>query len=156
MGLVTAAAREGTALDVSAELATIGATGASALVASMTTDGWHGVRDWIAGLLGRGRTEVEARQAARLDRDRELLLAAPEAEDRSRDVMDSWAVRLQDLADDDPEAARELLKFVAQWQAENPEAAQKATVIRQHAKASGKARINQVGGNQTVIKPRRP
>lgn len=155
MGLVTVAAREGTDLDVSGELATVGVAGASALVAAMMSDGWRGVRDWVARLLGHGQVEAEARHVARLDRDRELLLAAPEGEDRSGEVSASWTVRLQDLADEDQEAGRALLEFVNRWREQSPEAAEKASVVRQSAKASGKARINQVGGSQTVINPGR-
>ncbi|WP_202234617.1 hypothetical protein [Actinacidiphila reveromycinica] len=155
MSLVTVADWEGTTLDVSGELATVGMAGASALVASMTADGWRGFRDWIARWLGRGQPQNEARQLARLDADRGLLLAATagEAADQAGVVSASWAVRLQDLADEDPEAARELLEFVTRWRVENPESAQRATAIRQNAKASGKARITQVGGNQTIINP---
>ncbi|MGE7389359.1 hypothetical protein ACQKM2_28190 [Streptomyces sp. NPDC004126] len=142
-------------MDVSGELATVGVAGASALVAAMMSDGWRSVRDWMARLLGHGQAEAEARQVARLDRDREMLLAAPAGEDRSGEVSASWTVRLQDLADEDEEAGRELLEFVNRWREQNPEAAQKPTVVRQSAKAGGKARINQVGGNQTVINPGR-
>lgn len=143
-------------MDVPQELATVGAAGAAALVASMVSDGWRGARSWVGRWLGRGRAEDETRQLARLDRDRELLLAAPEneADDRAREMSGAWAVRLQDVADEDEDAARELLDFVKRWQAENPEVAQKATVVRQNAKASGKARINQVGGNQTIFRGR--
>ncbi|MEU8706033.1 hypothetical protein [Streptomyces sp. NPDC048565] len=144
-------------MDVTGDLTTVGVAGASALVASMTVDGWHGCRQWIAQWFGRGGSGTEARTLTRLDRDRESLLAAPEdeAEDRAREVSASWAVRLQDAADEDPSAAGELLEFVSRWRAEHPEAAQKETVIRQNAKASGKARVNQVGGNQTVFHARR-
>lgn len=143
-------------MDVSGELATVGVAGASALVASMTVDGWHSCRQWIARWFDREGSGAEVRPLARLDRDRELLLAAPEdeAEERAREVQASWAVRLQDAADEDPHAARELLDFVSRWRAENPEAAQKATVIRQDAKAKGRARVNQVGGNQTIVDAR--
>ncbi|MEU9034618.1 hypothetical protein AB0D45_06845 [Streptomyces sp. NPDC048352] len=142
-------------MDVSGELATVGVAGASALVAAMMSDGWRGVRDWMARLLGHGQAEAEARHVARLDRDREVLLAAPEGEDRSGEVSAAWTVRLQDLADEDQDAGRALLEFVNRWREQNPDAAPKATVVRQSAKAGGKARINQVGGNQTVINPGR-
>ncbi|MDX2546162.1 hypothetical protein ACOT81_27430 [Streptomyces sp. WI04-05B] len=123
----------------------------------MTTDTWRGVRTWFGGLLGRGRPEAETHHLTRLDRDRDALLAAaPEGEDQlARDLAAAWAVRLQDVADMDQDAGRELLEWVARWRAENPEVERPAAVVRQNAKGSGRSRITQVGGNQTVIRPER-
>ncbi|MET9070565.1 hypothetical protein [Streptomyces sp. NPDC004232] len=73
----------------------------------------------------------------------------------ARDLAAAWAVRLQDIADMDEDAGRELLEWVNQWRTENPEAVQRAAVVWQNAKASGRSRITQVGGNQTLIRPER-
>ncbi|MEV8389795.1 MULTISPECIES: hypothetical protein [unclassified Streptomyces] len=123
----------------------------------MTTDGWGGVRAWIGRWLGRGRTEVEAHQLSRLDQDHQLLLAssADEADEQAGRLACAWTVRLQDAADMDADAARELLEFVARWRAQNPDSSERAAVVRQKARASGHSRIVQVGGNQTVIRSER-
>ncbi|MFJ8545134.1 hypothetical protein ACIRFH_24520 [Streptomyces sp. NPDC093586] len=140
-------------LDVSGELATVGTTAASALVVAMTGDGWRGIRDWF----GRDGDRTAARQLGRLDRDRETLLALPEEEREARagDLSSAWAVRLQDLADEDPEAGQELLAYLKQWLAENPQAAPEVGAVSQRAKATGKSRITQVGRDQITINPRR-
>ncbi|MFF3373518.1 hypothetical protein ACFYXF_11280 [Streptomyces sp. NPDC002680] len=134
-----------------------GTTAASALVVAMTGDGWSGFRGWLGRWFGRGGDRAAARQLDRLDRDRETLLAVPEGEraDRAGDLSSAWAVRLQDAADEDPEAAQELLAYVKQWRAEHPETAPQLTVVRQRAEARGKSRITQVGRDQTIIKPER-
>ncbi|WP_406426389.1 hypothetical protein [Streptomyces sp. NBC_00147] len=141
-------------MDVSGELATVGVAGASALVAAMAGDGWSGFHSWIGRWFGRGGEDAAARQLARLDRDREALLAAPEdeAEGRAGDFSAAWAVRLQDVADEDPDAGRALLEFVRQWRADHPEAEPRVSVVRQRAEAKGKARITQVGRDQTIVK----
>ncbi len=144
-------------MDVSGELATVGSTGASALIAAMTTDGWGRVRTWFGRWLGRGQSETETHHLSRLDRDRELLLAtsAEESEEQAGRLAGAWTVRLQDIADMDAQAASELLEFLVRWRAENPESSERAGRVRQQAKASGHSSIVQVGGNQTVIRPER-
>ncbi|MFI1305070.1 MULTISPECIES: hypothetical protein [Streptomyces] len=144
-------------MDMSGELAMVGTTSALALVTAMTTDGWRSVRDRVAQWLGRGRTDGGSALLTRLDGDRELLLAtrAGEQEALAGELASHWGVRLQDLADTDDDTARELLEWVRRWQEQNPQEAQRANVIRQNAKASGRARITQVGGNQTIIRPER-
>lgn len=144
-------------MDVSGELATVGTAGALALVTAMTTDSWRGVRTWFGQWLGRGHSETEVHHLTRLDRDQEALSAAraDDEEQLARDLAAVWAVRLQDIADMDQGAGRELLEWVTRWRTENPEAARSAAVVKQNAKGSGRARITQVGGNQTIIRPAR-
>lgn len=139
-------------LDVTGELATVGTAGASALVTAMTTDGWNSVRAWIGRWLGRGHDEIETHQLALLDRDHDRLMATPEdqAQDQTQAIAAAWAVRLQDAADIDQASAQELLDWVHRWLTENPHQSQSFRQIRQSAKASGHARITQVGGNQTI------
>ncbi|MBR8642150.1 hypothetical protein KEF29_29575 [Streptomyces tuirus] len=147
----------GSILDVSGELATVGATAASALVVAMAGDGWRGFRGWLGSWFGRGGESAAARQLDRLDRDRAALVAVPEDEraDRAGDLSAAWAVRLQDAADEDHEAAQELLDYVKQWRSDHPEAAPQVTVVRQRAEAKGKSHVTQVGRDQTVINPGR-
>ncbi|MGW7351658.1 hypothetical protein [Streptomyces sp. NPDC054784] len=144
-------------LDVSGEMATVGTAAASALVVAMTGDGWRGFRDWLGQWFERGDDRAAARQLDRLDRDRETLLAAPEEqrEDRAGDLSTTWAVRLQDAADEDPEASRELLAYVKQWRAENPQTAPQVAGVTQRAKAEGKSRVTQVGRDQITLNPER-
>lgn len=140
-------------MDVSGELATVGTASALALVTAMTTDAWGGVRTWFGRWFGRGRSEAEAHHLTRLDRDRDRLLAVADAEEGqlAGELAAVWAVRLQDIADVDQDAGQELLEWVTRWRTQNPEAEQRAAAIKQHAKASGRSRITQVGGNQTII-----
>ncbi|MBW8796238.1 MAG: hypothetical protein JF597_22330 [Streptomyces sp.] len=85
-----------------------------------------------------------------------LSAAGADGEEQlARELAAAWAVRLQDIADMDQGAGRELLEWVARWRAENPEAARSAAVIKQNTKGSGRSRITQVGGNQTIIRPER-
>jgi hypothetical protein len=144
-------------LDVSGELATVGTAAASALAVAMTGDGWSGFRDWLGRWFGRGDDRTASRQLDRLDQDREALLALPEDEqdDRAGDLAAAWAVRLQDVADDTPDAGRELLAYVRQWREENPQAAPQVGVVSQRAKASGKSRVTQVGRDQITYRPER-
>ncbi|MFI1734067.1 hypothetical protein ACH40E_33615 [Streptomyces acidicola] len=144
-------------MDVSGELATVGTTAASALVVAMAGDGWSGFRSWLGRWFGRGGDQAADRQLDRLDRDRASLVAVPEGEraDRAGDLSSAWAVRLQDAADEDREAAQELLAYVQQWRSDHPEAAPQVTVVSQRADAKGKSQVTQVGRDQTVINPGR-
>ncbi|WDM15148.1 hypothetical protein J3S85_28720 [Streptomyces lavenduligriseus] len=144
-------------LGVTEELATVGTTAASALVVAMTGDGWRGFRDWLGRWFGRDGDRAAARQLDRLDRDRETLLALPEEERDARagDLSSAWAVRLQDVADEDREAGQELLAYLKQWLAENPQAVPEVGAVTQVVKkATGKARVTQVGRDQITINPR--
>ncbi len=147
----------GLILDVSGELTTVGMAAASALVVAMAGDGWSGFRGWLGHWFGRGGEAAAGRQLDRLDRDRSALVAAPEDEraDRADDLSSAWAVRLQDAADEDREAAQELLAYVKQWRSDHPEAAPQLTVVRQRAEAKSNSRVTQVGRDQTVINPGR-
>lgn len=135
----------------------MGADAASAVVVAMAGDGWRGVRDWLGSWFGRGGDRPAARQLDRLDRNREALLALPEAEraDHAARLSADWAIRLQDLSDDDEEAGRELLTYLKQWRAEHPESATAAGAVSQRANATGKSRVVQVGRDQTIINPGR-
>ncbi len=147
----------GLILDVSGELAAVGTTAASALVVAMTGDGWSGFRGWLGRWFGRGDDQAADRRLDRLDRDRAALVAVPEDEraDRAGALYSAWAVRLQDAADEDREAAQELLAYAKQWRSDHPEAAPQVTVVRQRAEAKGKSQVTQVGRDQTVIHPGR-
>lgn len=128
----------------------MGIAGASALVIAMANDGWSSARSWIGHWLGRGRGQEESHSLALLDRDRQLLLVASDDDqaDEAQRLVATWGVRLQDIADMDQDAAVELMQWVSRWQAENQG---KQPGVRQKAKASGRARITQIGGNQTNL-----
>ncbi|MFG3430373.1 hypothetical protein [Streptomyces californicus] len=64
-------------------------------------------------------------------------------------------MRLQDQADDDPEAGRELLAFVNEWREQNPQSMPQAAVVSQRAKATGKSTVTQVGRDQITVRPER-
>lgn len=140
-------------MEISGELATVGATSAAALVTAMTTDGWGSVRQWFGQWLGRGRAADEELHLARLERDRELLVHAS-SEDKQElagRLESAWAVRLQDVADVDGEAALRLRDFVRAWIAEHPGEGVQSRVVTQRADGRGHARITQIGGSKTTI-----
>ncbi|WP_329456767.1 hypothetical protein [Streptomyces sp. NBC_01497] len=82
-------------------------------------------------------------------------MAAPDddqAVGRARDLSTAWAVRFQDMVDEDSDAGRELLEFVRQWRAEHSQIEHQVLVVHQRAEAKGKSRIIQVGRDQTIVK----
>lgn len=83
----------------------------TALVGSMATDAWSSVR----AIFGRFLSENgELVREARLDRDREALVAASggEREALAERTAASWAVRLEDIVESRPEAAADLAALV--------------------------------------------
>jgi hypothetical protein len=144
----------GVAVDVSSDLATVSAIASRALVTAMMTDSWERTREWFGRWLSRGHAESEQIHLERLDRDREAVRSAtPESrEERVGAVQARWAGRLEDLAELDPEAAELLVELTQQWMAEHPEDTGLGAQVRQEAKASGHARIIQVGRDQNITR----
>lgn len=136
------------------ELAALATAGATVLIGAMVSDAWNGVRPRFARLFGRGDSGQDAAQLARLDRDHTHLQSLPLAarDEQGAALAAQWTVRLLDLVEAEPDVAVALRELIAWWRGEYPEPA-RAEGIRQQAKASGHARITQVGGNQVTLRP---
>ncbi|WP_255952557.1 hypothetical protein [Streptomyces odontomachi] len=103
-----------------AELATLAAAGATALVQRMVGDGWERARGLLARVVARRRGSAEgetdgADEAVReaegeLDAAREQLLAARDSGDEETvaDVQAEWRSRLRRTLEADPTLAAEL------------------------------------------------
>jgi hypothetical protein len=106
-------------------LAALASTSSAALVTAMVTDGWEGLRNRIARLLGRGDARGLSLAAARLEQSRERLVSSSGAElDRVRAEQETdWRTQLEDLLEHDPGAAQELRNLLAEIQARGAEAA---------------------------------
>ncbi|MEU0519915.1 hypothetical protein [Streptosporangium sp. NPDC006007] len=94
-----------------------GAAG-TGLVAAMTTDAWIEVKTRFGRLLGRGDSERQARQEARLERGRQELTsaAADQVEQVKAGQEAAWRTRFADLLEEEPERETQLravLDFIA-------------------------------------------
>ncbi|MEV5594332.1 hypothetical protein [Streptomyces sp. NPDC052496] len=120
-----------------AELATLAATGASALVQQMVTEGWTQARQRVAAFFARRRDggEEEALEGE-LEVSRTELVAAQRNgdEDGAADVAAEWRVRLRRALRDDPEAAEELRRLLAELR---PEEGARVEVREVHNTISG-------------------
>ncbi|MFH8343219.1 hypothetical protein [Streptomyces sp. NPDC018045] len=100
-----------------AELATLAAAGATALVQQMVTEGWTQARQRVAEFFARrrGGGEEEA-LVGELEVSRAELVAAQRNgdEDGAADVTAEWRVRLRRALRDDPAAAEELRRLLAE------------------------------------------
>jgi hypothetical protein len=121
--------------EAAAELA---ATGGTALVTAMVTDGWEGVKARFARLLGRGDAKEAERVAAWMEEYRaELAALAGEELQRARAAQEQeWRVRLVDLLVREPGMERELRSLVAEVQARQPGSYGR---VEQHVTGSGHA-----------------
>jgi len=131
-------------------LGALAATGSTALVTAMVTDGWEGLRARFAHLLGRGGAEESEIAAARLEQSRMALVASSGAElERVRaDQEIVWRTRLVDLLEREPGAEEELRALVAEVRARMTGP---AGWVEQHAVASGQAQqVIQGQGVQNV------
>ncbi|MFD6989633.1 hypothetical protein [Streptomyces sp. NPDC059943] len=93
-----------------AELVTLAAAGATALVQQMATDGWTAARDrMVAFFAGRG-SATPASVEEDLETGRAELVAAQRDEDEelAADVRAEWRARLRRALAADPAAAAEL------------------------------------------------
>ncbi len=101
-------------------LAALAAAGGNALVSAMVTDGWAGVRERFARLLGRGDPKATDDADARLE-DSRAVLAGRSGADLERAQAEQeigWRTRLADLLESHPEAEDELRAVVTEVQAQ--------------------------------------
>jgi len=94
------------------DIASLVALGGNTLVAAAVSDGWEAARDRIARLFGRGQPDPAIER--RLDATRDQLSAASPAdvEQVKAEAAAAWAVRLNDLLADRPDAAGQLRVLV--------------------------------------------
>jgi hypothetical protein len=135
---------------LSEALTALASTGGTALITAMVTDGWEGVRARFARLLARGDTAETETVAARLERSRTLLatMSGGELERAKAEQVIAWRVRLEDLLEQDPDAAETLRTLVAEIQTQ---AVWSGGRVEQHATAHDQAQqVVQGHGVQNV------
>ncbi|MFD5893482.1 hypothetical protein [Streptomyces sp. NPDC060366] len=113
-----------------AELVTLAAAGATALVQQMATDGWTAARDrMVAFFAGRG-SATPASVEEDLETGRAELVAAQRDEDEelAADVRAEWRARLRRALAADPAAAAELRSLLDELTPPAPETRQASVV----------------------------
>ncbi|MEU8756293.1 hypothetical protein [Streptomyces chartreusis] len=133
-------------------LTTLAAAGSAALVNAASTDVWQAARERFARLLGRGdpdRTEAATR---RLD-DLRRVVQEPGNERELAEARRAWRLRLQDLLEENPDAAGELRSAIAELPPPRPVS---AAVIRQDNRAYDHGTVNAVGNGDLTVHPTRP
>ncbi len=118
------------------------------LVTLMTTDAWQRTRDGVTQLWRRMQPHRAEAVAAELEATRDDVLAAEAAGDRESvdELHAEWQGRLRRLLVARPDAAAELRTLLDELE---PEAGTDPAVV-QHARASGRARIQQAGRDQHI------
>lgn len=103
-------------------LAALAGAGATALVGAMATDAWQVTRNGFARLFGRGDSGREELAERRLDDAAAALARASDGEhDRVRlEMLPAWRTRLEDLLEEDPQAAPDLEVLTEQIRAQLP------------------------------------
>ncbi|MDK1472597.1 hypothetical protein QNO07_04000 [Streptomyces sp. 549] len=126
----------------------------TALVSSMATDTWEQARSMAVGLWRRVHPERTRAIEDELEEVRAELLAARAAgqSDVEEGLAEDWQRRLRRLLRDDPNLRDELQRVLdEEWRPMLPADAQdRLTTITMNATASGRARVYQAGGNQTI------
>ncbi len=99
---------------------TLVALAGNALVQSMVTDGWEGVRHKVARLFGRGKPDPAIEK--RLDTTRDQLTATPpdKLDAVQANLAQQWQTRFADLLADHPDAQAELEALVEEIRPSGP------------------------------------
>lgn len=102
---------------VDAELTTLTATAATALVQQLTTDGWERVKSAVGTLWQRVHPERRDAVEAELIETRSGLLDSRETGNAQaeQDLISEWRSRLRRLMAADPTVASDLRHLVEQW-----------------------------------------
>ncbi|MFI2241771.1 hypothetical protein [Streptomyces chrestomyceticus] len=120
-----------------AELTALATAGATALVQQMVTEGWTQARQRVAAFLARrrGGGEEEALEGELEVSRTELVTAQRDGdEDGAADVAAEWRVRLRRALRDDPAAAEELRRLLAELR---PDEGARVEVREVHNSISG-------------------
>ncbi|GIF17939.1 hypothetical protein BJ973_009097 [Actinoplanes tereljensis] len=118
-------------------LIALGAAGGTALVEAAATDIWNTAKDRVARLFGRDTKQVTVLEA-RLEDTRAQLVAAPadQLEQLRERQTQVWTTRLQDLLEEQPEAAPALQELLDEL-ARHPAMAGTATAVGTRSVAVG-------------------
>jgi hypothetical protein len=135
-----------------ADLAALSSAAATALVTSMTTDSWEQVKAALVKLLHLrhpGQAEVVATDltAARTDAVAAWTTGDEQVE---ADLLAEWRSRLGRLAASDKQLQAELKLFAKEFRHLLSEPRGTSRIVMR-AEVYGPGRVNQAGGNQTVI-----
>jgi hypothetical protein len=118
-------------------LAALAATGATTLVAAMTTDAWQAARSGVARLFGRDGLARQEAIEAQLAGNAALVAQADDAGRVRQSLVALWQLELESLLRQHPDAAEELGALVAHVQAALPPAQQEwvqTNIARDHGK----------------------
>jgi hypothetical protein len=97
------------------DIGALAALAGNALVAAAVTDAWADVRNKIAAIFGRGKSDAQIE--AKYDATRAALEVAGSPEDTEKvtaDLEASWTARLRVLLEDHPDACDELDALVSE------------------------------------------
>lgn len=139
-------------------LTAVVAAGGTAVVQAASTDAWTGFKQRLAALMGRGDAQSTGAELERLDRTATAIAnASPEQLERVRTLQEgTWQSRLEvwfESASDEERAraAAELQRLIEVAKgAESPGTTYQGDV-RQNVKASGNARVYQLGQGEMRI-----
>jgi hypothetical protein len=132
--------------------ADLAAAAATALVTSMTTDSWEQAKAALVKLL-HPRHPIQAKAvAADLTAAQTVAVAAWAAGDEQAeaDLMAEWRSRLGRMAARDEQLQAELKLFAEEFRHLLSEPRRTSRIVMR-AEVHGSGRVNQAGGNQTVI-----
>lgn len=134
------------------ELAALSSAAATTLVKLMTTDTWGRAKSAFSGLMHRRRPGQAQALTDDLEATRQDVIAGLRSDDGQpvQDALSEWRGRLRRLIAADDELRAELRRLVDEFHAPEGEGVP-AAQITMKATASGSARINQAGHDQTVI-----
>jgi hypothetical protein len=103
-------------------LAVLAMTGATTIVAAMTTSAWQTARSGVMRLFRHGGEERQAAVAAELDDHAALVMQAEDVARARQGLAAAWQVRLEALLRQHPETAEELRALVGRTGGELPPA----------------------------------
>ncbi|MFB6675649.1 hypothetical protein ACFCWG_25125 [Streptomyces sp. NPDC056390] len=125
------------------EIAALAGTAGTTLVTMLTTDTWHSIRDGLVSLWLRARPDRAPAIADEISVTRDDLLGAQAVGDHEAEaeVRAEWQGRIRRLLAAHPELAEELRAMLVEL---TPDDAG-VPAVKQHATASGQARVYQAG-----------
>ncbi|WP_028805835.1 hypothetical protein [Streptomyces sp. 142MFCol3.1] len=132
-----------------AELGALASTVGTAVVTALTTDLWQGAQASVGALWRRAYPERADTVEAELAETRTLLLTTPDG-DVSEGSAEEWRLRFRRLLATRPDLAEELRRVLTEDLAPALPSHAQGTSTVFNATASGRGRIYQSAGNQTI------
>jgi hypothetical protein len=132
---------------VDAEIASLAAAAATALVGAMTTDGWQSVKEGIMSVWRRARPGQAGTVAGELENSRALATAslaegADPAGQVTQKLVGKWQSRLAQLLESEPALAQELGAMLTSWGAQASGTSLIDNSVRIDSSAAGHSRVN--------------